>query len=393
VARILYIWQKDFPWDVRVEKICCALRDAGHEVLILARWEAQYNRPKREMWQDIQIVRVGYKQPSAIGLPLTGNPCWSQAIRTAVQEFKPHLLIPREIMLAEAAAWAAHSRRIPVVIDMAEHYPAAMRGWKKYTSTPLARFVVSTARIPDWVERRAVRRADGIITVCAENSERLQAQYAYPLANTAVVHNTPTHSMFADVQASPHPKEFIRHFGYHGVLSGGRGLETLVQAFALVRERIDDARLTIAGDGESLPDLRQQTSALSLQEYVSFTGRYAPSELGALYRATDVAVIPHPTTDFMNTTLPNKAFDYMACGIPIVSADVRPMRRLLSATQAGIIADCSRPEPLAESLVKICQMPLAEYRSLSRNGRQAFTDRYNWDVDKAVLLAFVERFI
>lgn len=401
MARIIYIWQKDFPWDVRAEKVCCALRDAGHEVMILARWDVEYHRPEREVWQGIHIVRVGHKQRSAFGLPLSGNPIWIQSLKRIVHEFKPHLLIPREIMLAESAARIACAANIPVVIDMAEHYPAAMRGWKKYTSSSLSRFVVNTARIPDWVERRAVRLAHGIITVCQENSERLAREYGYPLVQTAIVHNTPSREAFVAVRAEKSSAEHadaqkknmksIRHFGYHGVLSGGRGLETLVRAFALVRERVPDARLTIAGDGESLPELKRMAKALHLYPHLLLTGRYAPSDLTKLYAETDVAVLPHPDNDFMNTTLPNKLFDYMACGVPVVASDVKPVHRVIGATQAGLIADCASPETLADVLTNICSMPISEYERLSQNGIKAALSQYNWETDAAVLLAFVER--
>ena len=57
-----------------------------------------------------------------------------------------------------------------MLIDMAEHYPATMRTWKKYQGNALARFLVFWAKVPDLVERRSVGLADGIITVCCRGT-------------------------------------------------------------------------------------------------------------------------------------------------------------------------------------------------------------------------------
>lgn len=396
MARILYIWQKDFPWDVRTEKICRSLADAGHTVWILARWDAALRdterRPEREMWKGIQIVRVGYEKRSALSLPISGNPLWAQALKRVVEEFQPNILMPREIMLAEAASTAARKQKIPVLIDMAEHYPAAMRGWKKYNGNVLSRFVVQTARIPDWVERRAVACADGIITVCDENSERLQRQYAYPMTQTQVVHNTPSLVTYSNVRkgsnqglGSP-PVEFA----YHGYMMPERSLEMIVRGFALAAKRYSDIHLTLAGSGESFEDVCRTSESSGIQERINLPGGYSSDDWVRLFSATDVGFVLYRNDDFSNYTLPNKLFDYLACGKPVIVSDVRPMRRVIEETGAGIVTDCSRPEPIAEAIEYIRN---ADYATMSANGIRAAEQRYNWSVDNASLQAFVNRYL
>ncbi|MCK5742582.1 MAG: hypothetical protein KAH48_10220, partial [Chlorobi bacterium] len=119
MAEILYIWKGAYPWDVRTQKVCGALTNAGHEVHILARWTCE--ELERETVDGFNVIRVGYKQASRNSLPLSFNPVWRKAIRSSIIEIKPDLLIAREIMLARASGSIAHKFNLPMIIDMAEH--------------------------------------------------------------------------------------------------------------------------------------------------------------------------------------------------------------------------------------------------------------------------------
>src|SRR5262245_38091830 len=128
--RILYIWQAKYPWDVRVEKVCQALINQGCQVMMLARWKP--GQAPTEDCGGIQVVRVGSSRFNGKALgwssaPVPFNPLWTRQIRKSLDDWKPDLVIAREIMLAETASRICRRRGVPVIIDMAEHYPATMR--------------------------------------------------------------------------------------------------------------------------------------------------------------------------------------------------------------------------------------------------------------------------
>ena len=54
-------------------------------------------------------------------------------------------------------------------------------------------------------------------------------------------------------------------------------------------------------------------------------------------RTMDVGLVPHHADEAWNTTIPNKLFDYMAAGLPVISSDARPCARILRSTGAGLI--------------------------------------------------------
>lgn len=385
MKRILYIWQAGYPWDVRVEKICNTLRDEGCEVTILARWKP--GQLQQETLHNITIVRVGYQLPSIASLPISHNPVWQKAINTTVDRIRPHMIIPREILLAEAAAKSAKKYSIPVIMDMAEHYPAAMREWKKYTATALGRLLVQTIKVPDILEKRSVHLMDGIMTVCQENSDRLLREYGYPFMNTQVVNNTP--SLYMSQIEHKRTLSSPRHFAHHGYITAERGLDTLVQGIALLLPSYPLLQLTLAGEGETLQALQQLVRTLSLSAHVHTPGGYKHENVQQMYQQTDVGVLPYWDTEFRNHTIPNKLFDYMAFGIPVIVSKAQPMKRIVEETGAGIAADCSTPQGIATGIEVMLQQDMA---AMSKNGIKAFQEKYNWENDTKTLLQFLQNY-
>jgi glycosyltransferase involved in cell wall biosynthesis len=86
--------------------------------------------------------------------------------------------------------------------------------------------------------------------------------------------------------------------------------------------------------------------------------------------------LPYAEQEFRQFTLPNKAFDYMACGKPIISSGLLPMKRLLDETGAGIYGPCSSPEDIS---LMIERMMEADIQTMSARGHQAFLSKYHWE--------------
>lgn len=382
MPRILYIWQGDFPWEVRVEKVALALRDGGHEVTVMARCRA--GEPPEGRYRGIRVVRVGAGRPRSWSVPLSANPAWRAAIRREVADWRPDLIMPREIMLAGAAAGAAGRHGSPVVIDMAEHYPATMRAFRKYRERPLARLAVFHARLPDRIERRGVARADGIITVCVEQNGRLRREYGYPETRMAVVHNTLPLDAFPETRlgaSSP-----VRVFAYHGSMSAQRGLDNLLRGFAPVAQAHPEIRLDLAGDGESKADLERLASELGLVAQARFVGRYRYEDLGRLYGEADVGLVVYPPDESIEYTIGNKLFDYMLYGKPVIVSPAEPLRRVVRETGAGIVLEDADPTAIARGLEAMLAADPAPY---SEAGRAAARARYHWGRDAEVLRQFV----
>jgi glycosyltransferase involved in cell wall biosynthesis len=383
LAEVLLVWQSGYPWDVRVEKFAAALTGAGHAVTILAR--ARPGEAATALEGGVRIERVGGAGPRALSTPVSWNPLWRRAIARAVDRLRPALVIVRDIPLAEAAGAACRARGIPLVLDMAEHYPAAMRGWKKYNENPLLRLAVHGLKLPDRVEKKAVALSDGIVVVCREQGERLHRRYGVPPARVAVAHNSPAPGAFQGVRAGArNPPRVLSH---HGHITRARGLDVLIKAFQLVSAEFPELVLSLPGAGENLDELKAQVGALGLGGRVLLPGPYPYDALPKILDDLDVGVVPYPSSEFMDTTIANKIFDYLAAGKPFLVSESAPMRRLVEETGAGLWASAQSPEAFALGLRNILR---ADLGAMSKRGLEAARTTYNWDVDSARLLRFLK---
>ncbi len=380
---ILYIWKDKYPWDVRTEKICRSLAENGFSVTLLCRWKP--GQKFEEKYENFFIRRVGYQSSSIKSTPVSFNPYWRSAINSAIKDFKPNLVVSRDILLAEASARISHEHNIPTIIDMAENYPAAMKGWDKYQKTLWRKIAVHYLDLPEKVERSSVRLADGIITVCEEQIDRLVKDYNYDIRKTEIVMNTPS---IECINKSDKRNEFLT-FGHHGFMSAEKGIETFLKGFILAAQKNKDIKLLLAGDGECYPKIKALAETSGINDRITLMGKFQNDQLSEILNAIDIGIIPYQVNEFNNTTLHNKLFDFLSCGKPILASKMIPTQKIIVSTNSGNTYDLSTPETVRDAIIDYLSRDLVKY---SENSASAFK-MYNWSIDKERLINFVNKYL
>ncbi len=385
LKKLLYIWKEHTLWDVRFDKFFHSLSSAGYEIYLLARWKAGFEFP--EQTGNAKVITAGKGKSPIRTEPVSFNPVWKNAIENAVRQIKPNIIMPREIMLAGAAAAAGKKFGIPVIMDMAENYPAAMKEWKKYKDSFIKRLFVHHLDIPEKVEAHCVPEMDGIITVCREQSDRLAALYGYPIEKTTVVHNTPLPGLF---QPNKRKAGKANIFGHHGNVTGDKRIESFIAAFIEAAKIDRDIELHLYGAGEYFGILEDMINRSHCPERIKLTGRYDFADIPKIVGSLDIGILPYQTSDFNNTTLHNKVFDFLAAGKPVILSETKPFKRLLEETKAGILVDCTNTEAITEVILNINNYDL---KSMSENALTAAYRKYNWQADGSNLVSFLEEYI
>lgn len=375
--KILYVWQSSYPWEVRVEKITEALLKAGAEVCILCRKKTDLNINPQIKLFDLS--------DHALNAAIPFSPVWTRRIKDIVATEKIDLIIARDILVSPSAIRAGKAYKIPVLMDMAEHYPAAMRGWKKYQVGFWNRLMIHQLRTPERIEKFAAKHMNGIITVCLEQEQRMQTLGAES-KNLCSVYNTPVLDLF------PKPvfreKKSLQKFAHHGFLTPERGLDQLVRAFAILASLGHRVELILAGSGES--EFELQRLATELHAPVHFTGRYPFSDFPKMLSEIDVGILPYQLSEFLDHTVANKLFDYMAAGKPVLVSNTKSLKRIVQETKAGAIIDVRSPEALAQSILDFMRTTNGQE---GRSGRTAVEEKYNWRHDEETLIDFVRRYL
>lgn len=374
---ILYIWQSSYPWEIRVDKTIQALLSVGAHVNLLCR-----NKKSESNTAGLQYFDLS-DEPFNQALPF--SPIWTRKISKILIQQKIDLVIARDILVTPSALMSAKKLGVPVIMDMAEHYPAAMRGWKKYNENFWPRFLVKNLKIPDHVEMYCVRRVQGIITVCREQEVRLQSM-GMPSHQMCSVYNTPDLMFFPTSLVSP-PSQ-VRRFAHHGFLTPERGLNQAIEAFSILKKRGFAVELLLAGSGESELELR--ALAEKLQAPVQFTGPYQFADFPRLISEIDAGLLPYQINEFLDHTVANKLFDYMAVGKPVLVSKTKALQRIISETKAGFAIDIGTPESFADSILDFLKV---NPQTLGEQGRRAIEEKYNWEHDKKTLIQFIGRFL
>lgn len=386
MAKILYVWKSPFPWDIRVEKFCNSLASFGNNVTLLARWGGEHLQT--EEFEKFNIHRIGYNVKPFFFNPFPGNPYWQKELRSAILKYKPDLIIVREFFLVDVVRKAIARDNIPLIFDMAENYPEAMRLWKKYNSSLLRRFIMHKVRLPDIYEKKAVLASDAIITVCLEQKQRLIDQYSFDPDKIEIVHNTPNMEWFSYVPKTIHIPP--RTLGYHGYLTHDKPIQKFVKYFAGVSSESSPLKLLIAGDGDYLNELKSIVMNSKQSQNIILKGRYPFNELPQILTEIDIGLLPYERNGFVDYTLTNKLFDYFAVGRPVIVSNSPPMVRVIKETKAGIIVDIDN-EKNTKQIIK--NLDRFDWEEMSKNAYTWAVSRYNWSIDSQRLLHFLMKYL
>jgi glycosyltransferase involved in cell wall biosynthesis len=390
--RVLKIFDGDYPWDVRVEKSVRAMAAAGHEVVILAR--NRTGRPRRERLKDAEVWRLPHTGhlDRIWSFPAFFNPLWVGVALRAARDMRPERIVVRDLPLAPLALWLGRRCRCPVIIDMAEPYPEALRSNWQFDNLGGIDYLLRNPRLADVVERWVIRQAPRTLVVSSEAGARLERLGLSPHRWT-LVSNTPELDRLHDgSHEQPRLPETLRKrrlLIFSGILVGDRGVDVALRGLALLRRRADDVAMLVIGDGPARAGLQREAQTLGLEDRVHFPGWVTHDELPRFWRAADLGLLPFHKCSHIETTLANKLFDYMAVGLPVLASDAAPMVRVLRETGAGATFRAGCPEDFDRVVTRLLHDPNAR-REMGERGRDAVRETYNWTRDAQRLLEAVE---
>jgi glycosyltransferase involved in cell wall biosynthesis len=201
------------------------------------------------------------------------------------------------------------------------------------------------------IESRHIHACDQVITVNPSIASELTRRYG--VAEISVIHNAermPTEPLKSDYfhQRFKLPAR-ARVLLYQGGLSAGRNIEALVDAMA--RMSAKDIHLVLLGDGQLSEHLTKRITLLGLGQCVHLHPGVAQEDLLRLTASADAGIIPYQATCLNNYyCTPNKLFEFIAAGLPILASDLPELRRLVEQNEIGLVRDLSSPRATAEAI-------------------------------------------
>jgi len=392
---ICKVWDADYPWDVRVEKVCQSLRQK-HEVHLVCRNTKR--RARYEVADGIYIHRLpliplnlGWLN-RVIGFPLFFNPIWIFAVWRVVRNYRATVILVRDLPLALTALMVGRWMGIQVVLDMAENYPAMIEDlWGR--NFRFMNYLVRNPALVGLAEKICVSYVDHIIVVVEESRRRLIG-LGVPREKISMVMNTPTLERFKGISSCGPRSTAQKRQGeltliYLGLLEWPRGLETAIRAIHEVLPLLPKIKLVIIGSGRDQNYFKALVNELSLTGHVQFLGWLEYRQAIEIVASADIGLVPHHATASWNSTIPNKLFDYMSLAKPVIVSNATPTERIVMEENCGIVFPEKDFKALGDVIIKLSEARLRE--ELGRRGKDSVLKKYNWSVDEAQLLRALEK--
>jgi len=328
-TRVIVSVTNDLATDNRVHKVCSSLVKFGFEVLLVGRKLPDSPEIEKRTYQTRRFHLLFTKGPFFYG-------CYNLRLFFFLFFQRSQILLSNDLDTLPANYLASTIRNKKLVFDSHEYF----------TEVPELIHRPRTQKIWKTIERRILPHIKYAYTVCDSIADLYQKEYNVLFR---VIRNAPEKNASFTIPTEkilPTNKKIIL---YQGAVNLGRGLPEVISAM----QYMDKALLLIVGNGDILEDLRKEVRDLSLEEKVLFTGRLPVQEVRYYTAQADLGLsIEQDMGLNYRYALPNKLFDYIGAGVPVLVSNLPEMARLVKHYRIGMIMDSHAPKELAEKLTE-----------------------------------------
>jgi glycosyltransferase involved in cell wall biosynthesis len=200
------------------------------------------------------------------------------------------------------------------------------------------------------IEQYFIKKVDLVLTTGEMDSEFLEKFYG--INNTLVIRNIPL------LQKPENKIDFRKEYGiapdklillYQGVLLEGRGIPLILKALRYVENTV----LLILGDGEQKNNFQKLAFELGVSDRIIFAGTIDQKNLINYTAGADIglSLIENISISYYHA-LPNKLFEYIMAGLPVLSSDLPQMKKIIDTYEVGEAIDISKEQIIVDTLKK-----------------------------------------
>ncbi|MBE9007083.1 glycosyltransferase family 4 protein [Fortiea sp. LEGE XX443] len=307
--------------------------------------------PDTAIWQRLWSIRTNFKKtrirkPDAINLHF------------ALYSFPIMDILPQNI---------------PITFNF--HGPWASESEQEIVTNKLS------INVKRWlIEQKTYNRCDRFIVLSKAFGNILHQQYQVPWEKINIIPGGVNIHRFQPNLSQQEARQQLGWPDNRQILFTSRrlvsrmGIDKLLQALAIIKPKINDVWLAIAGRGYMQDLLQQQAKELGLEDRVKFLGFLPDEQLPIAYQAADLTVMPSQSFEGFGLAI----VESLACGTPVLCTPVGGMPEILTQFSPDLITTSTEASAIAEKLENIL---LGELLIPSRQAcRQYAVTHYDWSL-------------
>jgi len=347
----------DLVTDNRVHKVATSLQQMGFEPVLIGRI-LPGSHPVERSYSTRRMKLLFWKGPLFYFE-------YNLRLFFCLLRLKIDVFVANDLDTLPANYLASRIRRKPLVYDSHEYFTEV----PELVNRPRVKAIWTK------IEKSLVPKVDAAYTVCDSIAEVYRSKYG---VDFKVVRNLPVRSTTESIadRISNSPKIIL----YQGALNLGRGLEDTIKAMQF----IEGAEFWLAGDGDLTQNLKKLVEELKLESKVKFLGRLPFQELNEVTRKADLGISLEEDLGLnYRFALPNKLFDYVQAGMPVLVSDLPEMRRMVENYNVGTYLEFSQRNGLAKAMQDALFND--EKRKVWGENMVRAADELNWENEEKII--------
>ncbi len=363
--RIVHMTSVHSAVDPRIfHKECRSLAKAGFAVTVIG------PHPADAVKDDVQIKSVPKNTGRLARMTSTAWRVYREARKqnADVYHFHDPELIPAGLLLR------AQGKK--VIYDIHEDLPKDILS--KHYLPSWSRVAISW--MINGLELAASARFSALVTVTPSIAER----FLFINKKTIIVHNYPyVEELMQAVQSSPW-NDRRQSVAYIGGITVQRAIREMVSAMSLLPEALP-ATLELAG-----PEIPSEADSAQLRKHAGWQRVLhhgfldQPSTFRILQSVKAGLVLFYPEPNHLEA-MPQKIFEYMGAGLPIIASDFPLWRRIIGDAGCGLFVDPLKPAEIARA-IEFVLTHAKEAEEMGRRGRLAVAQKFNWGTEARKLV-------
>jgi glycosyltransferase involved in cell wall biosynthesis len=364
LIKLIHLTSAHFRYDTRIFiKMCSSLAEHGYDVSLVVA-----DGLGNEIKNGVSIFDVGVKTGGRLSrMTKTVNKVFKKAIEFDADIYHLHdpELMPVGLKLKKIGK--------KVIFDAHEDLPKQLLS-KPYLN-PLSKVALSKAF--EIYEQFVCSKLDAVITA----TPFIRDNFLKINPNTLDVNNFPILEEFSNTSDwSQKQNEVV----YVGGITKIRGIEEVVEAMAFTV----NVCLNLGGifSEKATEEKVKELQVWSKVNELGFLNRKEMNVVLAKSKAGLVTFLPAPNHV---DAQPNKMFEYMSAGLPIIASDFPLWREIVEGNECGVCVDPLDPKAIGKAIQYVIDNP-DEAEKMGNNGRKAVNEKYNWNSEEKKLFLIYE---